>query len=39
MQDELFDLTDDQDLIEAVIYERLSLEARYSYLIRKAREE
>jgi len=38
-QDELFNLTDDWDLIEAVIYEQLSLRARYSYLIRKAREK
>jgi len=38
-KDELFNQTDDKDLIEAVIYEQLSLEARYSYLLRKARRE
>jgi len=37
-QDELFNLTDDIDLIDAVIYEQLSLQARFSYLIRKAKE-
>jgi len=38
-KDELFNQTDDKDLIDAVIYEQLSLEARYSYLLRKARRE
>jgi parvulin-like peptidyl-prolyl isomerase len=38
-QDELFDLVDDEDLIEAIIYEQKALRSRFSYLIKKAREE
>lgn len=33
-----FNNTDNEDLIEAMIYEELSLKARYSYLIRLAKE-
>lgn len=33
-----FNLVTDSDLIDAVIYEELALTARYTYLIRQARE-
>lgn len=33
-----FNLVTDNDLIDAVIYEELALTARYTYLIRQARE-
>ncbi len=33
-----FQIEDDADLLEACIYERESLQARYRYLIRKAKE-
>ncbi len=36
--DDWFRLEDDTDLIEACIYERLALQARYRYLLRLARE-
>jgi hypothetical protein len=38
-QDELFDLAEDDDLIEAIIYEQKALKLRYDYLIKKARKE
>ena len=38
-QDELFDMVDDEDLIEAIIYEKKALISRYNYLIKKARAE
>lgn len=34
-----FDMTDDDDLIEALIFEQNSLWARYNYLLRSARQE
>ncbi|MCL2633730.1 MAG: YaaL family protein [Oscillospiraceae bacterium] len=37
-QEQLFDLIEDEDLIEAIIYEHKALQARYAYLIKKARE-
>lgn len=33
-----YNLTSDSDLIDALIYEELSLRARYSYLLRLAKE-
>lgn len=33
-----FNNTDNEDLLEAMIYDELSLKARYSYLIRLAKE-
>ncbi|MCL2036239.1 MAG: DUF2508 family protein [Oscillospiraceae bacterium] len=38
-QEQLFDLVEDDDLIEAIIYEQKALYSRFSYLIKKAREE
>jgi len=38
-QEQLFDLVDDDDLIEAIIYEQKALTSRYSYLIKRAKEE
>jgi len=38
-QDKLFDLVDDEDLIEAIIYEQKSLRSRYTYLIKQAKEQ
>ena len=38
-QDELFDLVEDDDLIEAIIYEQKALYSRYTYLIKKAKRE
>jgi len=38
-QEQLFDLIEDEDLIEAIIYEQKAINARYSYLIKKAREK
>ena len=32
-----FDLADDPDLIEAIIYEQKSLQSRYAYLLRQAK--
>jgi len=37
-QDELFDLAEDNDLIEAIIYEQKALQLRYDYLIKAARQ-
>lgn len=36
--DTWFQLEEDQDLVEACIYQKESLAARYRYLIRKAKE-
>lgn len=33
-----FDMTDEPELVEAMIYEELSLRARYAYLLRIAKE-
>lgn len=33
-----FEMEDDTDLMEACIYQRESLQARYRYLLRKAKE-
>ena len=33
-----FEMEDDSDLMEACIYQRESLQARYRYLLRKAKE-
>ena len=33
-----FEMEDDSDLVEACIYQRESLQARYRYLLRKAKE-
>lgn len=33
----IFNMTTDSDLIEAVIYEKLSLQRRYTYLIKQAK--
>ena len=38
-QEHLFDLVDDDDLIDAIIYEQKALYARYTYLIKKAKEK
>jgi hypothetical protein len=38
-QNKLFDLAEDDDLIEAIIYEQKALQLRYDYLIKKARRE
>ena len=38
-QELLFNLVEDDDLIEAIIYELKSLYSRYTYLIKKAKEE
>ncbi|MCL1903203.1 MAG: DUF2508 family protein [Oscillospiraceae bacterium] len=38
-QELLFDLADDDDLIDAIIYEQKSLYSRYTYLIKKAKAE
>ena len=38
-QEKLFDLVDDEDLIEAIIYEQKSLRSRYTYLIKQAKEQ
>lgn len=35
---ECFDMTDEPELIDALIYEELSLRARYAYLLRIAKE-
>lgn len=35
----LFNMTDDDDLIEAAIYEKQALNARYTYLIKTAKEQ
>jgi hypothetical protein len=37
--DERFDLVEDDDLIEALIYERKALYSRYSHLIKLMRTE
>jgi len=37
-QEQLFDFVDDDDLVEAVIYEQKALYSRYAYLIKKAKE-
>lgn len=34
-----YDLVKDEDLIDSLIYQELSLKARHSYLLRLAREE
>lgn len=36
--EQLFDLAESDELIEAVIYEQKALQARYSFLLRTARE-
>ena len=38
-QERLFNLVEDSDLIEAIIYEQKSLRLRYTYLIKKAKEQ
>ena len=38
-QEHLFDLVDDDDLIEAIIYEQKALRSRYAYLIKQAKEQ
>jgi hypothetical protein len=38
-QELLFDLVEDDDLIEAIIYELKSLYSRHTYLVKKAKEE
>lgn len=38
-QEHLFDLVEDEDLIEAIIYEQKALYSRYTYLIKKAKED
>ncbi len=35
----IFNMITDSDLIEAVIYEKLSLQLRYTYLIKLAKEK
>lgn len=34
-----YDLVTDDDLVEALIYEELSLRSRYAYLMKRARDE
>lgn len=34
-----YNLTNDEDLIDSLIYQELALKARYSYLLRQAREK
>ncbi|MDR0821828.1 MAG: DUF2508 family protein [Oscillospiraceae bacterium] len=38
-QDDLFNVADDDLLIESLVYERKALELRHAYLMKKAREE
>ncbi|MCL2037277.1 MAG: YaaL family protein [Oscillospiraceae bacterium] len=38
-KEQLFDLVEDDDLIEAIIYEQKALHSRYTYLIKKAKKE
>jgi len=33
-----FNMTDNEDLLEALIYEQKALQSRYSFLMKKARE-
>lgn len=35
---ESFDMTDEPELVESLIYEELSLKARYAYLLRVAKQ-
>lgn len=35
---ESFDMTDEPELVDALIYEELALKARYAYLLRVAKE-
>ena len=35
---ECFDMTDEPELVDALIYEELALKARYAYLLRIAKE-
>jgi len=35
---ESFDMTDEPELVESLIYEELALKARYAYLLRIAKE-
>lgn len=35
---ESFDMTDEPELVDALIYEELALKARYAYLLRIAKE-
>ena len=35
---ESFDMTDEPELVESLIYEELALKARYAYLLRVAKE-
>lgn len=35
---ECFDMTDEPELVESLIYEELALKARYAYLLRIAKE-
>ena len=37
-QEELFNLAEEDELIEAIIYEQKALRLRYDYLLRKAKE-
>lgn len=37
-QEDAFNLTDDDDIIEALIYEQKALQARFSALFKQARE-
>jgi hypothetical protein len=39
MQEDAFNLTDDDDIIEALIYEQKALQARFSALMKRAREQ
>lgn len=36
---ESFDMTDEPELVDALIYEELALRARYAYLLRIAKEK
>jgi len=38
MQDDAFNLTDDDDIIEALIYEQKALQSRFACLMKRARE-
>lgn len=35
----LFNMSEDAEIIEAIIYERRSLQSRYTFLIRQAKEK